>query len=217
MLALVPPTLLPTLLLPTGPAVRRAPAARMAGISVDFPDLDGSSVRVGIIKARWHEKIGDALIKDAKKAMLKCGVDAENIVETEVPGSFELPLAARYLALSGTVDVILPVGVLIKGDTAHFDIIAESVTQGLMNVGLQTGVPTIMGILTVNDEKQAVERSKGPLGHGTQWGNAAVEMALLRATAVGGAGRKFFMGFGDPDEKDAPGKPKKVGSKQVGF
>ena len=91
----------------------------MAGISVDFPELEGSSVRVGIVKARWHEKIGDALIADAKKAMIKCGVEEENIIESEVPGSFELPLAARFLALSGTVDVILPVGVLIKGDTVR--------------------------------------------------------------------------------------------------
>ena len=84
--------------------------------AVDFPDLDGSDVRIGIIKARWHEQTGDSLVAGAKKALAECGVLEENIVETEVPGSFELPLAARFLALSGTVDAIVPIGVLIKGE-----------------------------------------------------------------------------------------------------
>eukprot|EP00316_Scyphosphaera_apsteinii_P013115 CAMPEP_0119308550 /NCGR_PEP_ID=MMETSP1333-20130426/11532_1 /TAXON_ID=418940 /ORGANISM="Scyphosphaera apsteinii, Strain RCC1455" /LENGTH=214 /DNA_ID=CAMNT_0007312353 /DNA_START=155 /DNA_END=800 /DNA_ORIENTATION=- len=178
----------------------------MAG-GVDFPDLDGSEVRIGIIKARWHEEVGDSLVAGAKAAFTECKVQENNIVESEVPGAFELPLAARYLALSGTVDVILPVGVLIKGDTTHFEVISESVTSGLMNVGLQTGVPVIFGVLTCMNNKQAVDRSTGKDNHGIQWGKAAVEMALLRNSALGGPGKKqLFFGFGNTNDEKAPSK-----------
>jgi len=174
--------------------------------AIDFPELDGSGMRIGIIKARWHEETCNNLVNGAKAALSECGVKEENIVETEVPGSFELPLAARYLALSGTVDAILPVGVLIKGDTLHFEVIAKSVTDGLMQVGLSTGLPIIFGVLTVNDEQQAVSRSTGSNNHGLQWGKAAVEMGLLRQTAVG-TKSKFFMGFGEEnnDKQDPKG------------
>ena len=164
--------------------------------------LDGEEVRVGIIKARWHADICDNLVSGAKEALIKCGVKEENIFESEVPGSFELPLASRFLALSGTVDAVLPIGVLIKGDTLHFEVIADTVTKGLMDIGLSTGVPIIFGVLTVNTEEQAIDRSTGANNHGTQWGMAAVEMSLLRASAVGRKNRKFFMGFGEPTEPE---------------
>ena len=108
----------------------------------------------------------------------------------------------------------MPIGVLIKGDTLHFEVIADSVTKGLMDVGLATGVPVIFGVLTVNTEEQAKDRSEGKNNHGLQWGNAAVEMALLRASAMGRNGKKkFFMGFGDggEDSAKAPLKGGKVG------
>lgn len=94
--------------MPSAPAVRRAAAPAMAG-GVNFPELDGSEVRVGIIRARWHPEIIDSLIDGAKEALKESGVKEENIIETEVPGAFELPLACRYLALSGAVDAVVPV------------------------------------------------------------------------------------------------------------
>ena len=104
---------------PTAPQTARCgvpPCAMAAGNeAIDFPELDGKDVRIGIISARWHDGIITSLIDGAKASLKECGVAEENIIETSVPGSFELPLAARYLALSGTVDAILPVGVLIKG------------------------------------------------------------------------------------------------------
>jgi 6,7-dimethyl-8-ribityllumazine synthase len=185
--------------------------------AIAFPDLDGSEVRIGIIKARWHEETGDRLVAGIKEACAACGVAPENIVESEVPGSFELPLAARYLALSGTVDAIIPVGVLIKGDTLHFEVIAESVTSALMSVGLQTGLPVLMGVLTVNTEEQAAERSTGANNHGTQWGKAAVEMALLRQGAIGKK-KQFFMGFSAGDDEPADSsKAPKIGGGKIGF
>jgi len=201
------------------PLARRSAVQMAAGNeAISFPELDGSEVRVGIIKARWHEDVCDSLVAGIKTSLAAAGVDAENIIESEVPGSFELPLATRYLALSGTVDVIIPIGVLIKGDTLHFEVIAQSVTKGLMDVGLSTGVPVIFGVLTVNDEEQAKYRSEGSNNHGLQWGNAAVEMAMLRASATGRKGRKFFLGFGADSEEDS-GKSgaAKVGGGKIGF
>jgi 6,7-dimethyl-8-ribityllumazine synthase len=89
---------------------------------------------------------------------------------SKVPGAYELPLAARFLALSGTVDAVVCVGCLIKGDTQHFEYIAGAVSSGLMNVGLQTSVPVVFGVLTVNNEQQALDRAFGENNHGLSWG-----------------------------------------------
>merc|ERR1712087_619598 len=212
------------LVLPPAPlATRTAAQSRrgttqmaLGGHGVDFPELDGSSIRIGIIKARWHPDICDSLVSGAKSALAECGVPEENIIENDVPGSFELPLATRYLALSGTVDAILPVGVLIKGDTTHFEVISEAVTDGLMSVGLQTGIPTIFGVLTCMDEAQAIARSTGDNNHGIDWGKAAVEMALLRTSAVGTGKGKLFLGFGNAEDSSSGGGTKKAAEK-VGF
>ena len=179
-------------------APRSASAVVMAtgNDAVQFPEMDGKDVRVGIIKARWHEDITDSLVDGVKESLSKCGVAPDNIIVSEVPGSFELPLASRFLALSGTVDVVVPIGLLIKGDTYHFEVIAETVTSALMNINLQTGLPVIFGVLTVNTEEQAKDRAVGANNHGLQWGMAAVEMALLRQSALGKKGRKSFLGFG---------------------
>ena len=205
------------LLLPTSAprtAPLRAPVPRMAG-TVDFPDLDGSDVRVGIIKARWHKEAGDSLVDGIKTSLKECGVSEENIILSEVPGSFELPLACRYMALSGQVDVVIPVGILVKGDTTHYEVISETVTKGIMDVGLSTGLPIIFGVLTALTDQQVTDRSTGANNHGLQWGKAAVEMALLRESAIGRGKGKYFLGFGD-----AAAKEKTTGSVQpnkIGF
>ena len=179
---------------------------------MSFGKLDGSEVRIGILKARWHEGHIGNLVGGIKEALTECGVPDENIVEYEVPGAFELPLACRYLALSGKVDAIIPVGVLIKGDTTHFEVISESAAKGLMDVGLATGIPVIFGLLTANNEEQVVARSVGANNHGNQWGMAAVDMALLRKTALSGAKSKSFLGFGQDDTDGVATPPvKKIG------
>ena len=126
---------------------------------VSFKDLDGTSARIGIIKTKWNPKIVNALADGAKQACLDAKVSKENIFETQVPGAWELPSAARFLALSGRVDAIVCVGCLIKGDTLHFEHIAEAVASGLMSVQLQTSVPCAFGVLTVLNEDQAAKRS----------------------------------------------------------
>ena len=174
---------------------------------VSFKDLDGTSARIGIIKTKWNPKIVNALADGAKRACLDAKVSEENIFETQVPGAWELPSAARFLALSGRVDAIVCVGCLIKGDTLHFEHIAEAVASGLMSVQLQTSVPCTFGVLTVLDESQAAARSYAGENHGVSWGKTAVEMAVLRAEALGLAKKGTInLGFSEADtSKKLPG------------
>ena len=174
--------------------------------------LDGEKCRIGIISTRWNKDIIDSLKSGIKDALTECKVEEGNIFETEVPGAFELPLAARFLAMSGTVDAVVCVGCLIKGDTMHFEYIADSVSSGIMNVGLTTSTPVVFGVLTVNDEQQARDRAFGPNNHGISWGKTAVEMALLRQSALG-QGKKSTLGFGDkvPLEAEGGGKASSFG------
>jgi 6,7-dimethyl-8-ribityllumazine synthase len=143
-------------------------------------------MRIGIIRTRWNPEHVSNLVEGVRKGLKECGVSSENIFETAVPGSFELPLAARFLALSGTVDAIVTVGVLIKGETLHFEYISEAVSSGLMSVGLSTQTPIVFGVLTCLNDSQVKARSSGNNNHGVDWGKTAVEMALLRTEAMGG-------------------------------
>jgi 6,7-dimethyl-8-ribityllumazine synthase len=150
----------------------------------------------------------NSLVQGIREALTTCQVSEENIFETSVPGCFELPLAARFLALSGTVDAIVTTGVLIKGETMHFEYIADAVSKGIMNVGIQTNVPVIFGVLTCLNEEQVKARATvGKNNHGVDWGKTAVEMALLRTEALGGkskAGDQLKdVGFGVTTDKDA--------------
>jgi len=153
---------------------------------VNFEDMDGSQMRIGIIRSRWNDEHVSNLCEGCVKALKDCKVDEDNIFQTSVPGSFELPMAARFLALSGTVDAIVCVGVLIKGETMHFEYISDAVSKGIMNIGIQTSTPVIFGVLTCNNEEQVKARSSGDNNHGYDWGKTAVEMALLRTEAMGG-------------------------------
>lgn len=143
-------------------------------------------MRIGIIRSRWNDEHVTNLCNGCIEALKECKVDEANIFQTTVPGSFELPMAARFLALSGTVDAIVCIGVLIKGETMHFEYIADAVSKGIMNIGIQTSTPVIFGVLTCLNEQQVKDRSSGGSNHGRDWGKTAVEMALLRTEAMGG-------------------------------
>ncbi|KAK2812352.1 hypothetical protein FQN50_001351 [Emmonsiellopsis sp. PD_5] len=148
---------------------------------------DGSDLRIAIVHARWNAPIIEALIDGAKKTMLAAGVKEENIVYESVPGSYELPFAVQRVhaasLISKPFDAIIAIGVLIKGETMHFEYIADAVSHGLMRVQLDSGVPVIFGLLTVLTEEQGLARaglgSKGGMhNHGEDWGNAAVELGV---------------------------------------
>ncbi len=150
----------------------------MKGIT--FPELDGSQVKIGIVVSRWNSQythsIRDGIIEGAKEA----GVKEENIIIQDVPGSYEVVYGAKRMIEDNTVDAVVCVGVLIKGETMHFEYISEAVSQGIMDLNVHSGVPVIFGILTCLNEEQAEARSIGEWNHGNPWGKSAVEMALLR-------------------------------------
>ena len=182
---------------------------------VSFDNLDGSNMKIGIIRTRWNDEHVSSLVEGCKKGLKECKVADDSIFETSVPGAFELPVAARFLALSGTVDAIICCGVLIKGETMHFEFIADAVAKGLMNVGMSTSTPVVLGVLTCMNEDQVKARSSGDNNHGEDWGKTAVEMALLRTEAMGGKSQKAKslkeLGFGS-EETDAEKAKKKEGA-----
>lgn len=146
----------------------------------------------------------------------ECKVEEDNIFIKEVPGAYELPYAAKLLAMSGTVDAIVACGVLIKGDTYHFEYISDAVTKGIMDVNLSTMTPVVYGVLNCLDEDQVRKRSSSANGghnHGEDWGKTAVEMAIMRREALtrGGKGKVkelAAMGFQTPKAGDEAGVEK---------
>jgi 6,7-dimethyl-8-ribityllumazine synthase len=191
-------------------------AVQMVGEGVaNFMELDGSAVRIAIVSSRWNDDITTALLDGCRTTLGELKVPEENIFETSVPGSFELPLAARLLALSGTCDAIITIGCLIDGETTHFDVISNAVAKGLMDVSLQTATPVVFGVLTCNTHEQAVARSHGGHNHGVDWAKTAVEMALLRASALG-KGKPGKMGFSAVSGSIPAAAPSQPG-RSVGF
>ncbi|QRG40335.1 6,7-dimethyl-8-ribityllumazine synthase [Candidozyma auris] len=148
---------------------------------------DGSGLRIGILHARWNSKIIDNLVKGAIERLKSLGVKEDNIVVESVPGSFELPYGTKLFVekqkkLGKPLDAVIPIGVLIKGSTMHFEYICDSVTHQLMKLNFELGLPVIFGVLTCLTEDQAEARAgliEGKMhNHGEDWGAAAVEMSL---------------------------------------
>ena len=148
--------------------------------------LDGSTLKIAVITARWNELICSKLEEGAIEALRRAGVDASNIETFKVPGAFELPLGARAAADTGRFDAIVCLGAVIRGETPHFDFVAGEAARGIMDVGLDSGIPVTFGVITADDEEQARERAGGSKGNkGIEAAEAAVEMALLRRRLEG--------------------------------
>lgn len=144
-------------------------------------DLDGAGLRIGVIRARWNDHIVDRLAQGVGRGLAHLGVEPTDVVDVTVPGSFELPMAARILASSGRVDAIVCLGSVIRGETTHYELVAGEAAAGIQQVQIQTGIPVAFGILTTEDERQALARSEGAGGHnvGEDAAVVAVEMARL--------------------------------------
>jgi 6,7-dimethyl-8-ribityllumazine synthase len=153
----------------------------------DFPTpqivegvLKANDLRIAIVASRWNDLIVSRLIGGAQDALLRLGASATNLTLVRVPGSFEIPLAAKKLAESGRCDAIICVGAVIRGETPHFDYIAAEVTKGMAAVSLETGVPIAYGIITADTVEQAINRAGVKAGNkGFEAAMAAVEMANL--------------------------------------
>ncbi|MES2416810.1 MAG: 6,7-dimethyl-8-ribityllumazine synthase [Bacteroidota bacterium] len=145
---------------------------------------NGSNYKIAIVVAEWNAKITGALYDGALQTLLKHGVKDENIISVAVPGSFELPSAAEILLHHHTnVDAIICLGCVIQGDTKHFDFICDAVAHGITNVGIKYSKPVIFGVLTTNDEQQAIDRAGGKHGNkGDEAAITALKMAHFSAT-----------------------------------
>jgi len=153
----------------------------MSGAGAPTLDLDGRGLRVVVVAASWHTEVMDGLVAGAQRALAEAGV--EDVTTVRVPGSFELPVAAQRAA--GQADAVVALGVVIRGGTPHFDFVCQAATWGLTQVALRTGVPVGFGVLTCDDEQQALDRAGLPGSHedkGAEAAQAAVATALTLRT-----------------------------------
>ena len=140
-----------------------------------------SNKKIGIVVAEWNEDVTEVLYEGAYHALLSLGVRKNNIIRTNVPGSFELPLAAQWLAEKKEIDAVIVIGCVIQGDTPHFDYICQAVAYGIMKLNLKTNKPIIFGVLTTLNKKQALERAGGKLGNkGEEAAVTVVKMLEVR-------------------------------------
>lgn len=138
------------------------------------PDLSGAGLRVGIVRSRFNERIGAGLLEACRKRLTELGVATLTVVS--VPGSLEAPLALQQLANTEKYDALIALGAVIRGETYHFEIVANESASGLMQVQLDSGIPVANGILTADTEEQAQKRAAQK---GKECAEAAVEMANL--------------------------------------
>ncbi len=127
--------------------------------------LDLSNKKFAIVVAEWNEDVTEPLFEGAYHALIKMGVKKSNIVRKNVPGSFELPLAAQWEAEKKDIAAVICLGCVIQGDTPHFDYVCQGVSYGIMKVNLKTNKPVAFGVLTTLTKKQAMERAGGKLGN----------------------------------------------------
>lgn len=135
-------------------------------------ELVSKGKRYGIVVARFNEFISSKLLGGALDALLRHGVQDEEITVAWTPGSYEIPMVAKKMALSGKYDAVITLGAVIRGSTPHFDYVAAEASKGVAHVGLESGVPVIFGILTTDTIEQAVERA------GTKAGNKGFDAAV---------------------------------------
>ena len=149
------------------------------------PGHDATGLRFGIVAARFNLEYVQRLVTAAADVLRARGAADADLELHWVPGAFELPLAARWMAAGGTRDAILAFGVVIRGETEHFRLVADAANDGLLRVSLDTGVPVLNGVLAAYDAAQAEARCGGTVGNrGAEIALAAVQMARLRAAAV---------------------------------
>jgi 6,7-dimethyl-8-ribityllumazine synthase len=143
--------------------------------------LDATGKRFAIVVARFNSFITERLLQSACDGLLRTGASRKDIDVARVPGAFEIPAAARTLALTGKYDAIICIGCLLRGDTAHYDVIVNEVTRGIGQAAQETGVPHAFGVLTCETLEQAIDRAGLKMGNkGFEAALAAVEMASLK-------------------------------------
>jgi 6,7-dimethyl-8-ribityllumazine synthase len=140
-----------------------------------------AGMRFGVVVSEWNTEITEALFNGAKNTLSKYGASDEDIVRRDVPGSFELTLGAQLMAERNEFDAIICIGVVIQGETKHFDFICDAVGHGITNLNIKYNVPVIFGVLTPNTMQQALDRAGGVHGNkGDEGAITAIKMAALK-------------------------------------
>ena len=138
------------------------------------------SKKIGIVVSEWNDQITDSLLLATHEVLSSHGAKSKNIIIKYVPGSFELPLAAQFLASQKDIDAVICLGCVIQGETRHFDFICDAVANGITSVGLKFNKPVIFGVLTTNNIQQALDRAGGKHGNkGEEAAFTAVKMLSL--------------------------------------
>jgi 6,7-dimethyl-8-ribityllumazine synthase len=145
--------------------------------------LDSTGMKFAVVVSRFNAFITERLLTGATDALRRTGARAQDIEIVRVPGAFELPAAAKMLAVSGKYDALVAIGCLLRGDTAHYDVIVNEVTRGIGEVTLATGVPIGFGVLTCDTLEQAIDRAGLKMGNkGFEAALAGLELAALKRT-----------------------------------
>lgn len=140
--------------------------------------LSASGIRFALVVSRFNDFIGQKLVEGALDCILRHGGSEENVTIYRCPGAFELPMVSKKVALSGSADGVIALGVIIRGSTPHFDVIAAEATKGIAQVSLDTMVPVSFGVLTTDNLEQAIERA------GTKSGNKGFDAAMTAMEMV---------------------------------
>ena len=158
----------------------------MATINNNLSDYDKTAIpnaknfRFGIVVSEWNDTITEGLYKGAYDTLIENGVDVNNIIRWDVPGSYELIYGSKKMQ-EQNVDAVIAIGSVIQGETKHFDFVCEAVSHGIKDLNIQHETPVIFCVLTDNNMQQAIERSGGKHGNkGTEAAIAAIKMAELR-------------------------------------
>jgi 6,7-dimethyl-8-ribityllumazine synthase len=140
----------------------------------------GTGLSIGIVSTRWNDFMGHRMLQGAKDALIQHDVADDDITVAIVPGCYEIPLVAKKMAQSGKYDALVCLGVLIRGSTIHFDLIASEVSKGISNTAWQFDIPVGFGVITTETIEQAIERAGSKVGNkGVEAALAALEMATL--------------------------------------
>ncbi len=136
----------------------------------NIQDIGGK--KFALIVSEWNEDVTESLYQGAIETLLKYGANKENIIRKNVPGSFELTLGAQWMAQEEQIDAVICLGCVIQGETKHFDFICDAVANGITNVGIKYNKPVIFGVLTPDNQQQALDRAGGK--HGNKGDEAAI-------------------------------------------
>lgn len=156
-------------------------SSTLKNLSTHKDTPDGTGMHIGIVCSEWNTEVTNALFEGAYKTLLKYGVKENNIISKYVPGTFELTLGAQTLFEATNVDAVIVLGCVIQGETRHFDFICQGVAQGITSLNIKYNKPVIFGVLTTDNQQQAMERSGGKHGNkGDEAAYTAIKMIAMQ-------------------------------------